>query len=115
MWTCPSPPCSLPSIGPLGSPWERKVLPAGSLAEPEGSVGVGEGSGQEQVGVGFEVKGGHFPLPQIVLSGGCPVRGGALDSRLVLGIMCTTVGVGLRGGSDRSANSPLVLAPWASH
>ena len=78
-------------------------------------MGGGEGSGQEQVGVGFEVKGGHFPLPQIVLSGGCPVRGGALDSRLVLGIMCTTVGVGLRGGSDRSANSPLVLAPWASH
>lgn len=43
--------------------------------------------------MGLEVKGGHFPLPQTVWSGGCPVRGGALDTSLVLEIMCTTVGV----------------------
>ena len=74
---------------------------------------MGEGSWQEQVGVGLEVKGGHFPLLQTVRR--LPGIWGSVGYQPCLGDNVYNCGCGLRGGSDHTANSPLVQAPWAGH
>ena len=67
------------------------------------------------MGWDLRLKGGSLPSPADSLVRRLPSTWGSVGYQPCLGDNVYNCGCGLRGGSDHSANSPLVLAPWAGH